>query len=163
MAYLLDANVLISAAQGPYAFGLCPGYWDWLSEALEAGGVSSVQAVLDELVGRDDELSQRTRMHRQYFVPPDEASIRAHGDLLAGAQESTHYNDRAKAGFSTGADAPLIAHAQVHQDVLVTHETPSNEVGRIKIPNAAVAVGVRAMNPYAMLRREHVMFVLRET
>ena len=127
MAYLLDANVLISAAQGPYAFGLCPG------------------------------------LRRQYVVHPHEASIRAHGDLLAWAQESTHYNDRAKAGFSTGADAPLIAHAQVHQDVLVTHETPSNEVGRIKIPNAAVAVGVRAMNPYAMLRREHVMFVLRET
>lgn len=53
-----------------------------------------------------------------------------------------------------------VRHAAAHGHVLVTHEQPSNEVSRIKIPNACVAMGVQFLNPYQMLRRERARFVL---
>lgn len=36
MAYLLDSNVLIEAKQRYYDFGVCPGFWEWLTVANTA-------------------------------------------------------------------------------------------------------------------------------
>ena len=44
--------------------------------------------------------------------------------------------------------------------VVVTHEVPANSPARIKIPNACVALSVRFMTPYQMLRTERARFVL---
>lgn len=160
MAYLLDSDSLITAKNGPYAFELCPGFWAWLDDALSSGTVRSIQAVLDELIVQEDELAEWARDREQYFLPPDPETVAATGDLFAWANASKHYNDRAKFRFAQGADAPLIAHAQVHDDIVVTHERTSNEEGNIKIPNAASEVGVRVMSPYVMLRSESARFVL---
>ena len=50
MAYLLDSNTFIEAKQRYYDFGVCPGYWKWLTEANSDGRVFSIEKVGDELL-----------------------------------------------------------------------------------------------------------------
>lgn len=57
MGYLLDANVMITAQNLHYGFDFCPGFWDWLLAAHDAGRVFSVEKVGDEVLGLGDELS----------------------------------------------------------------------------------------------------------
>lgn len=159
MAYLLDSDTFITAKNGPYAFELCPGFWEWLDESMQSGAVASVQAVLDELTVRDDELSDWAKERSEAFLAPTPEMLRATGELIQWSTRSEHYNDRAKNSFADSADVRLIAHAAVRGDIVVTHERPSNEEGRIKIPIGAAEVGVRVMNAYTMLRNEDVAFV----
>ena len=56
MTYLLDTNVFLQAKNLHYAFDFCPAFWDWLKQANNAGVVSSIEKVRDELV--DDDASQ---------------------------------------------------------------------------------------------------------
>lgn len=49
MAYLLDSNIFITAKNFHYGFDICPGFWDWIDGAFEAGQVMSVAAVYDEI------------------------------------------------------------------------------------------------------------------
>ena len=57
MAYLLDANVFISAKDLHYGFDFCPAFWDWLIKENLAGKVYSIERVGDELVAGDDEVA----------------------------------------------------------------------------------------------------------
>ena len=43
---------------------------------------------------------------------------------------------------------------------MITHEKPENSVNRVKIPNACVALGVKYMSCWQMLRTERARFVL---
>lgn len=161
MAYLLDSDVFITASRGPYSFELCPGFWTWIEQAFESGVVESISDVEDELVGMGDDLSAWVKAHPGYWLTPTDETVVAQGRLYAWAVRSTHYNERAKREFQGGADAALIARAEIDGHIVVTHETATNEQGRIKIPVAATSVGVRTMSPYAMLRREGVRFGLQ--
>lgn len=163
MAYLIDSDVLITASRGPYAFALCPGFWEWLDVAHERGEVLSITEVQDEIAGMGDELSDWASQRPSFWLPPTAEVVAAQASLYGWAVSSTQYNEKAKRGFQSGADAPLVARAQIEGHTLVTHETATNEVGRIKIPVAAAEVGVRTMSPYAMLRHEGVRFVVAAT
>lgn len=70
------------------------------------------------------------------------------------------YTPRAVNLFSQGADSYLVAHAHAHTMTVVTHEKPENSKSNVKIPNACVALGVRFITPFEMLRRERARFVL---
>jgi len=43
---------------------------------------------------------------------------------------------------------------------LVTHEVPSRSRKQIKIPDACVALEIKFLNTFTMLKREGVQFVL---
>jgi hypothetical protein len=46
MTYLLDANVFIEAEKRRYyRHEVCPGYWDWLKQANQAGLIYSIEHV----------------------------------------------------------------------------------------------------------------------
>ncbi len=160
MTYLIDSDVFITAARGPYAFALCPGFWAWIDNAANRGLVASISDVEDELVGREDELSDWVKARPDFWLKPTSESVAAQQRLYQWAVASDHCNERAKREFQSGADAPLIARAQVDKRIVVTHETATTEQGRIKIPIAAAEVDVRTMSPYAMLRHEGVRFNL---
>lgn len=61
MAYLLDANVFISAKNLHYGFDFCPAFWDWLVRENKAGKVYSIERVGDELLAGADELADWAR------------------------------------------------------------------------------------------------------
>ena len=159
MAYLLDTNVFIEARNRYYAFDLCPGYLEWLEIAHGDGRVISLQNVLDELLGREDELSEWARSRASLFPrlrPEVGDSLRR----LSRWVRAGFYTAGAVATFLDAADYFLVASAMVTGDIVVTHERPDRRPGRITIPDACIEMGVHFMNPFTMLKRERVRFVL---
>ncbi|MEK7252778.1 MAG: DUF4411 family protein [Actinomycetota bacterium] len=160
MAYLLDANVFISAKNAYYAFDLCPAFWEWLERAHGRGSVLSVDAVYNELVGLRDELTEWARGHRAMFIPPSPADLPFVARVNRWAIDSSDYDAAAKAEFASKADSFLVAQAMAGVHTVVTHERVSDGRKTIKIPNAAIANGVTVVNPFVMLRSEGARFVL---
>lgn len=160
MSYLLDANVFIEARRRYYGFDFCPAFWEWLLAANEHGVVFSIEKVRDQLIGSGDELEEWVRtLGASFFLPPDEATLRS---LAAAVEWSRRQSFRQSAitTFAGDADAYLVAHAHSHGFTVVTLEQPSDGVKEVKIPNACVALGVRYVNTFEMLRRESARFVL---
>ena len=74
--YLLDANVFIQAKNREYGFDFCPGFWEWIDVAHAAGTVFSVDAVRDELINGQDDLSEWAQERGpEFFLEPDEAAL----------------------------------------------------------------------------------------
>lgn len=162
MAYLLDSDVFIRAKNDHYGFDFCPAFWDWLDGANTAGTVHSVEAVYNELAGSGDDLAQWVKDHRSFFLPLTADEIPSVAAVNRWANNSTDYEPAAKSEFASAADSFLIGHAMAGGHTVVTHEVISDGRRRIKIPNAAIANGVRHMNPFQMLRAEGARFVLDE-
>lgn len=160
MAYLIDSDVFIRAKNDHYGFDFCPGFWDWLLEANASGVVHSVEAVFNELASGDDDLAQWVRDHRSFFLPLTAGEISAVAAVNRWANDSPDYEAAAKSEFASAADSFLIGHASAGGHTVVTHERVSDGRKTIKIPNAAIANGVRVLNPFQMLRTESVRLVL---
>lgn len=161
MAYLLDANVFIKAKNDEYAFELCPGFWTWLDRANAAGIVFSIDAVRDELLGRQDELTDWARSKGpEFFQPPDQELV-SRLMVLSAWTRGADYTQGAKNEFlGSGADSYLVAHAMAHGHTVVTLEQVDQKKSRIKIPEAAIPHNVKCLRPYEMLRIEGARFVL---
>ena len=160
MAYLLDANVFISAKNLHYGFDFCPAFWDWLTENHEAGTVYSVEKVGDEVLSVGDELSGWARERGSaFFRRPTESdfpSLQAVSLWAAGYG----YEPSAVSTFLQQADYYLVAQAHAGEHTVVTHEVPAATRRKIKIPDACIGVNVRCMSPFEMLRYERARFVL---
>jgi hypothetical protein len=161
VAYLLDSDVFIRAKNDHYGFDLCPGFWEWLELAHEAGRVSSVEAVYNELLVGNDDLTEWARRHRPMFLPLASAELPFVARVNRWANDSPDYDAAAKAQFANAADSFLIAHALAGSHTVVTHERVSDARKRIPIPNAATANGVAFISPFLMLRAEGARFVLQ--
>ena len=160
MAYLLDSDVFIQAKNLHYGFDFCPAFWAWIDAAHRAGVVRSIDRVRDELVGGEDELSEWARGRgNEFFLEPDAAtvpSLRVTSTWASGGE----YEPSAVATFLGVADFYLVAQAHAHEHTVVTHEVASPSTKKIKIPNACIAMNVRCITPFAMLRSERARFVL---
>lgn len=160
MAYLLDSNVFIEAKRLHYGFDFCPAFWDWLDLKSLAGEVRSISRVADELVGRGDDLAEWAEERVEtFFRPPEPALLPALAQVSAWATNGS-FQQSAVGTFLQVADSFLVASALSSSHTVVTHEIPSTSVNKIKIPTACVALGVKYMSPFAMLRREQARFVL---
>ncbi|NUP89397.1 MAG: DUF4411 family protein [Candidatus Sumerlaeia bacterium] len=160
MAYLLDANVFISAKTLHYGFDFCPAFWDWLIVKNEEGLVFSIEKVSDELKGVEDELSEWAEARDQsFFLRPDAAVFPALAEVSTWAQ-GQKYEPAAVSAFLQVADYYLVAQARAGGHTVVTHEKPTASTRRIKIPDACIGLGIKCMTPFEMLRRERARFVL---
>ena len=160
MAYLLDANVFISAKNLHYGFDFCPAFWDWLIREHQAGKVYSIERVGDELLAGDDELAEWTRDRGgDFFIPPDATLFAALSEVSSWAT-GQGYDQAAVSTFFQVADYYLIAQAYAGQHTVVTHERASGSKRKIKVPDACIGLGVKCVTPYEMLRNERARFVL---
>jgi hypothetical protein len=160
MTYLLDANAFIEAQKRWYGFDFCPAYWDWLEQSHAAGLVFSVEKVRDELLAGDDDLVPWGQAHGDdFFLKPDSAVLTSLSQLSTWAT-SGEYDASAASTFLDIADSYLVAHAHGHGHTVVTHERIANSAKKAKIPNACVALGVRYLTTFEMLRIERARFVL---
>lgn len=160
MPYLLDANVFIEAKNRYYGLEFCPAFWDWLLRENAAGSVFSIEKVGDELeAGGDDLAAWATARGAAFFLKPTAAMAES---LVAVSRWASGqgYEPVAVNRFLEGADYYLVAHARAHGQVVVTHELPSTSRKNIKIPDACLAMGVKSMNTFEMLRHERARFVL---
>lgn len=161
MAFLLDANVFIEAKNRYYGFDLCPGFWEWLDRRASDGTVMSIEAVRDELVGYDDLLSEWAQDRPGLFRSVERETL-PHMQALSVWVGRQRYREAAIAEFLESADYKLVATAMTHGFTVVTHETPSDAVRRVKIPEPCVAHNVEYINPFVMLRRLGARFELAE-
>lgn len=161
MAYLLDANVFISAKDLHYGFDFCPAFWDWLVREHAAGKVFSIEKVFYELQAGQDNLSQwAATLPNGFFLRPNANTKDALGKVAQWVNRHPQYSAAAKNDFLQSADYYLVAQALDGDHIVVTHERPNNSVHRVKIPNVCNGVGVRVMTPFEMLRREGARFIL---
>lgn len=162
--YLVDSNVLIEAKNRYYAFDIAPGFWAWLDKAHNKSQACSIEAVRDELLAGSDELADWARENASFFPPIDQGTTRHFGDLTAWAG-SRKFTASALADFTgNNADYLLIAYAREHQHTVVTHERSRPEArNRVFIPDACLAMGVRTVDTFQMLRQAGAKLDLRAT
>ena len=160
MTYLLDANVFIQAKNLHYGLDFCPAFWDWLIANNSAGQVFSIEKVEDELEAGADELAEwAAGRSTAFFLKPDTAMLPALGTVSTWAT-GQGYEPAAVNTFLQIADYYLVAHALAHKHTVVTHEIASHSIKKIKIPDACIALGIKCMTPFEMLRLERARFVL---
>lgn len=163
MNYLLDANTLIEAKNRYYQMSICPGYWDWLHRAHQAGEVGSIRSVREELKQGNDDLADWAKQHAYLFQEESDPATQA-----AFVQVAQHVADTApqmKPGaldeFLRGADPWLIAKAMTTNATVVTHEQLNKEVRRkFLIPNVCEHFNVRFVDTFELLNALEARFVL---
>jgi hypothetical protein len=160
MAYLLDANVFISAKNLHYGMDFCPAFWDWIVRRHETGDIFSVEKVGDEVLAIEDELSQWAAARGPaFFLRPETAIFPALSRVSEWAT-GARYEPAAVNAFLQVADYYLVAQALASGYAVVTHEIPSASTRKIKIPDACIGLGIKCMSPFEMLRKERARFVL---
>jgi len=160
MAYVLDANVFISAKNLHYGLDFCPAFWDWLVDNNTAGKVFSIEKVGDEVLALADELSVWANARGAgFFLRPDAAVVPSLATVSAWAT-GQRYEPAAVNTFLQVADYYLVAQAHAGGHTVVTHEVPSASTRKIKIPDACIGLNIKFMTPYEMLRLERARFIL---
>jgi hypothetical protein len=160
MAYLLDANVFISAKNLHYGLDFCPAFWDWIIASNASGAVFSIEKVGDEVLALADELSVWADARGAgFFLRPDANVFPALAEVSTWAT-GQRYEPSAVNAFLQVADYYLVAYALAGNHTVVTHEVPSASTRKIKIPDACIGLGIKCMTPFEMLRRERARFVL---
>ena len=159
MAYLLDANVFISAKNSHYGFDFCPAFWDWLILKHEAGIVFSVAKVRDELLPGDSLSDWARGRGSNFFRSPTEADLPSLATVGRWV-EAQEYRPAAISAFLQKGDYYLVAQAITGGHTVVMHEKRDDTPRKVKIPNACLGVGVSVITPFEMLRREQARFVL---
>jgi hypothetical protein len=166
MAYLLDANVLISAKRLHYGLDFCPAFWNWIVLMHKAAKVFSIERVADEIAAGGDDLSSwAAAMDSSFFQAPTEQTLPALGQINQWVRQYTHpdgqrYTPAALNQFAQIADFYIIAQALAGGHTVVTHEVPRNTPGKVQIPNVCLGLHVKYVTPFAMLRTERARFVL---
>ena len=167
MAYLLDANVFISARKRHYGFSFCPAFWDWLVRENEARNVFSIERVRAELLEQTDELSEWSRGRNDgFFLSPDVAttsSFSVVNNWTTRQRDAMRYEEAALSEFYSVADYYLVAQAHAGQYTIVTHEVSNDSKSEIKIPEVCQGLDIMCLDPFEMLRRERALFVLDTT
>lgn len=162
MSYLLDANSYIQAKNTHYRMGFCPGFWDWLDKAYDAGKISSVSLVYKELVEFGDDLSKWAKERPNHFLPVDDSSTQITFTQIATfVMDMPLPKQTEKIRFLDGADPWLIAKAHATRQIVVTHEVlvPSTSQ-KIKIPNICQQFNVPYISAFDLLDTLNAKLVL---
>jgi len=163
MAYLIDTDIFIAAKNLHYGMDFCPAFWDWLIQANAAGKLMSIEAVRDDLVDGEDELAVWAKARdEQFFATPVETDLPALGRVTQWINDHQTYTPAVKQTFLGCSDYFVVSQALAGGHVVITHEKPENSVKRTKIPNVCVALKVKYMTPWQMLRTERARFVLQQ-
>jgi hypothetical protein len=155
-AFVLDADVFITAKNRYYAFDLAPGFWNSLIHHSGSGRILSIDYVKGELEKGKDQLAQWAKNDFSHaFISTDEGDVQeSYKEIMTWVQGQNQFSDAAKADFARGADGWLVAYAKAKGCIVVTLETINPEIKRkVPIPNVCQAFGVQFVDTFEMLRR----------
>ena len=162
MAYLIDTDIFIAAKNLHYGMDFCPAFWEWLVESNHSGKLLSIEAVHDDLADGGDELAAWAKSHDSLFVAPIERDLLALGQVTQWINEHRVYTPAAKQTFLACSDYFVVSQALAGGHTVITHEKPENSIHRVKIPSVCVALKVKYMTCWQMLRTERARFVLQQ-
>lgn len=163
-SYLIDADVLITAKNSYYAFGICPGFWSSLLHGHSHGHLHSIDRVRQELLRgpKDEDLVQWVRESApgDFFLASDgDEIVAAYGRIILWATDNPQYRDAAKTRFAGGADGWLVAHGVVTGKTIVTNEQPRpGSRNAIKLPDVCKHFNVQVEDTFSMLHRLGVQY-----
>jgi hypothetical protein len=155
-AFVLDADVFITAKNLYYAFDLAPGFWKSLINHARNGQILSIDYVKAELEKGKDQLAQWAKDNFSHaFISTDEEDVQeSYKEIMTWVQGHNQFSDAAKADFARGADGWLVAYAKAKRCIVVTLETINPDIKRkVPIPNVCQAFGVQFVDTFEMLRR----------
>jgi len=162
MAYLIDTDIFIAAKNLHYGMDFCPAFWEWLASANLRSKLISVEAVHDDLADSGDELAEWAKAREDgFFIAPVESDLPALGRVTTWINDHQVYTAAAKQTFLNCSDYFVVSQALAGAHTVITHEKPENSVHRIKIPSVCVALGVKYMTCWQMLRTERARFILQ--
>jgi hypothetical protein len=119
--------------------------------------------VRDDLADGGDDLAEWAKARDdRFFVPPVERDLAALGQVTQWINDHQAYTSTGKQTFLNCSDYFVVSQALAGSHTVVTHEKPENSVKRIKIPNVCVALNVKYMTCWQMLRTERARFVLQQ-
>lgn len=135
--FVLDTNVFIEAYRRYYAMDLCPGFWQCLEHYCQKTHLLSIDRVRNE-IGEGDELDEWVRQapNKLFASTAEDETVQAFSKMMIWVQNNSNFKQIAKEEFARVADGWLVAYAEVHGLVVVTHESfDPNSQRRVPIPN----------------------------
>ena len=146
--YIVDTSSFTSL-QRTYPRDVFPGAWTLLDKLSRNGVLISVEDVLEELKGQDDEVFKWAMKNKSIFLPLDEAIQVQARRILAERPTLVDLKRR-----KSGADPFVIAAAAVYSCAVVTEEKPSGGPQKVKIPDVCKHLNLRCIAVLDMLRDE---------
>lgn len=162
MIYLLDSNTYIQAKNTYYHMDICPAYWDWLDKQFEAGLISSIKMVKDELKSGDDDLADWVKKRDSHFISNNDEKTQNAFSAIAAAIMQGDYNLANRDNFMAKADPWLIAKAMTLGATIVSQElrVPLSSKS-VKIPNICDIFNIQCINTFQFLKLLKANFVLQ--
>lgn len=155
MRYSIDTSALLDAWRRQYPPDVMPALWDGLDRLVQSGDLRATEEVLHELERKDDDVFEWGKRRSGLFVEIDDpiqpvvqAILRDHKKLL----------DTRKS--RSGADAFVIALAQLNNAAVVTSERATGSVNRPNIPDVCTALGLRCISMLGLIREQGWVFRL---
>ncbi len=122
--YLLDTDVLVTAAHSYYSFHICPGFWSSMIHFNERGSLFSIDLVQQEI--KSDDIVQwiKDKVPNGFFIDISKHLNIIHlgKRIMDDVQNTTQYHSSAIDKFFNGADVWLIAAAKTLNYKLITNE-----------------------------------------
>ena len=152
MRYSLDSDAIINAWRD-YPIVNFPNIWEWveLLGSEQIGGMSEV--VFKELERGGDECYNWFKERKELFVYPNDEEIQYEVRRLV----NTYNNFGLTTGKNEG-DPYVIALAKVKGAVVVTNESPSNDMNGPKIPDICRVEGIQRIKFVQVITKEGVVF-----
>ena len=148
MAYMLDADVFISAKNSHYGFDFCPAFWDWLVRANAQECVFGIERVGGELKAGNDRLAEWAAQRGDGFFLRPTAEMLPALAAVSNWVVTNGYEPAAVDAFLQVADYYLVAHALAQGYSVVTHEIRSNSKRKIKLPDVCKGLHVECRTPF---------------
>ena len=164
MAYLLDSDVFIQAANIYYTFDVFPGFWDWMDEVCK-DDFCSIDRVCAELQGHKDAMGQWAidRKDEPWFHKVDDKDTQNQFAAVAKKVQEGVQRQGAKDVFLRGADPWLVAKAKVMGATVVTMEGSAPlAVKVIKLPDVCKLFDVPVVNTFEVLAKKKAEFILKK-
>lgn len=162
--YVLDADVLVTAARDYFAFDLVPDFWHALEAHANVDRVCSIDEIRQRELKHPDKLRDwaRSSFSAAFRSTADDVVIAAYADIarwarrrqaVQGPRRERESRAAHLAKFLDGADGWLIAFAKAYHHTVVTLESKSGEGAyEIKIPNVCEAFDVPWCRTWDMMR-----------
>lgn len=150
VAYLLDANVLITAQRDYYPIDRVPQFWDWIAHHAKGGKIKIPRLIWSEITPHDSDLETWMKAHKEILIlDPDNSDSLVSNTLNAYAPDLTEEEIE-----KIGQDPFLIAAAEYYDATVVSKEgsKPSAQRANRKIPDICTDLGVKCITDYQLIR-----------
>ncbi|MDO5099540.1 MAG: DUF4411 family protein [Corynebacterium sp.] len=158
--YLIDANVLMTAADTHYPEDVVPSFWLQILDLLNSGEAKIPQSVYDELIAYQQKwLFQWVKdnvVTHDHVLEEDLDQILNLAKVTEWVtnQRKPEYRIHSREKFLAGADPRIIAAAISKGAKIVTYEKATSDPNtrKVKIPEVAAEFNVACMSPIEMFR-----------